>query len=102
MTDPVVTNAADESQVARAKKKEKQRFERDRDDMRWLLSDRRGRRMMHRWLEHCGVWRTSFDGTSRTYFNEGRRDVGLMLFAEVSEAAPEAFPVMMKEAKEDV
>jgi hypothetical protein len=102
MTEPIVTNAADESQVARAKKKEKQRLERDRDDMRWLLSDRRGRRMMHRWLERSGLWRTSFDGPERTFFNEGMRNMGLMLFAEVSEAAPEMFPVMMKEAKEDV
>jgi hypothetical protein len=69
--------------------------------MRYILSSRQGRRFLWRYLERCGVFKTSFDGTSRTYFNEGERNIGLKLLADVNEANIEAYVTMMKEAKGD-
>lgn len=67
------------------------------DDFKWLVNHAAGRRLLWRVLERSGVFRTSFDGTSRTYFNEGRRDMGLFLLGELHEIAPDAYPKMLKE-----
>ena len=44
-----------------------------REDMRWLMGDPRGRRLMWSWLADAGVYRTSFTGNSETFFREGQR-----------------------------
>ena len=66
-------------------------------DVRWLMAHAEGRRIVWRLLEHAGIYRTSFTGNSGTFFNEGRRDVGLFLLAEVHEAAPQAYTKMLRE-----
>lgn len=68
------------------------------DDVAWLLNDARGRRLMWSWLEYCGVFRTSMTGNSQTFFNEGVRNVGLMLLGNVMSHKPEAFSQMQAEA----
>lgn len=81
---------------------ENRKLQRDQDgqDFKWLMSDVRGRRFVWRLLETTGVYRNSFDGSSRTYFNEGMRNVGLMLMADIHEFSPETYAVMLKEMKE--
>jgi hypothetical protein len=69
------------------------------DDVAWLLADARGRRLMYSWLEFCGVFRISMTGNSQTFFNEGQRNVGLMLLGNVMAHSPEAFALMRNEAK---
>lgn len=73
--------------------------EQQRDDVRWLMSDPRGRRLMHSWLQFCGVMRTSMTGNSTTFFNEGQRNVGLMLQGNILEHSAEQWIVMMNEAR---
>ena len=97
----LVGNAADEEQVKEAKKKEKRGRERDLEDLGVVLSGPAGRRFVWRYLGACGVFKTSMTGDSYTYFNEGRRDVGLQLLADVMEADPNAYLLMTKEAKQD-
>lgn len=70
------------------------------DDVRWLMSDKRGRRLIWRLFAIAGIYRTSFTGNSTTFFNEGRRDVGLHFLSDVQEACPERFLEMLKEQKE--
>lgn len=69
------------------------------DDFRWLMTSKRGRRIVWRWLERTGVYRSSFTGNSTTFFNEGQRNVGLMLMSMINEHAPEQYPVMLQEQK---
>lgn len=66
------------------------RREREVGDLKRVLALPEGRRMVRRLLGFCRVFETSMTGTSQTFFNEGMRNVGLMLIREVSEAAPEA------------
>ncbi|WP_443747236.1 Bbp19 family protein [Asticcacaulis solisilvae] len=73
----------------------------EREDWRWLLSDARGRRIVRRLLDTCGVYRTSFTGNSHTFFNEGQRNVGLVLIDKVHRHAPEQYTVMMQESTEN-
>lgn len=44
-----------------------------------VKKDSSGRMVLWDILEFCGVFRSSFTGNSKTYFNEGQRDVGLYI-----------------------
>lgn len=93
-------NAADETQVKERSKKELRGRDRELADIRAVLSTHHGRRFFWRYLAECGVFRTSFTGNSTTFFNEGKRDIGLRLMADLMEAAPEQYMVMQKESKD--
>jgi hypothetical protein len=79
-----------EAQLQRIKKIEE-------DDFRWLMADKRGRRIMWRLLEKTRVYQSSFTGNSQTFFHEGTRNVGLMLISDIQKHCPEQFVVMLKE-----
>ena len=93
-------NAADEDQVKTRKRKDERLRERELNDLRLVMSSVEGRRFVWRLLEKAGVFRTSFTGNSTTFFNEGMRNMGLMVLGDVHEAAAEAYIVMMNESKE--
>ena len=71
--------------------------QRDEDDLKWVLSDKRGRRMLASVLAVTGLYQGSFTGNSETFFREGRRAVGLQLLERIQAADPEAYPKMLKE-----
>lgn len=93
-------NAADESQVKEAGKKEKNKRNQEIDDVNFVLSSKQGRRLFWRYISRCGVFKTSMTGNNSTFFNEGERNIGLLLLADVNEAAPDAYVLMQKEANE--
>lgn len=72
------------------------RRENELDDIAWLMSEERGRRIMFRLLEMCSVYRSSFTGNSQTFFNEGRRAVGTTLITDITEAGLEELELKMK------
>lgn len=94
----LVRNAADEEQVREARKKEKRRSERDEQDILHVIAERPGRRLLWRFISDCGVFQSNPVGN---LFQEGRRDVGLKILAELMAAAPETYIQMMKEARDD-
>lgn len=68
------------------------------EDFKWLMKQAPGRRYAWRLLEKTGVFRTSFDDSSqRTAFNEGQRNIGLMVLSELNEHCPEQYLLMLKE-----
>lgn len=70
------------------------------EDVKWLMSSPRGRRLTWWLLEKAGVNRTSFSNSGSVMaFNEGQRNVGLVLQAHVLEAAPERFMEMLTEGR---
>lgn len=71
------------------------------EDFNFIMSDARGRRFMWRVLEMAGVYRSSFTGNSTTFFNEGMRNIGLMLIGEIHAIAPDAYAQMLKENRRD-
>jgi hypothetical protein len=81
------------------KRNEQEQRARDREfsDLRKVMSLAEGRRFIWRLLSSCGVFRSSMTGNSQTFFLEGRRDVGLMIFNDVMIAKPDAFAQMQKE-----
>jgi hypothetical protein len=71
------------------------------DDLKWLMSNKRGRRFVARMLERAGVWRLSFNTNALTMaFNEGTRNEGLRLLAQITAHCPDRYTEMLKESKE--
>ena len=91
------TNVADQKQVKEQKQKEKDIRKTELDDVKSILSTEHGRRFFFRYLSICGVFKSSFTGSSETYFLEGRRDVGLRLLADINESNPKAYAALMEE-----
>lgn len=93
---------ADKSQIKEQENRVRRKDERDLEDMRFILATTQGRRVIWRYLETCGVFKSSANNSgSWTYFYEGQRNIGLMLLADVENASPEAYLQMKKEAKEE-
>lgn len=71
------------------------------DDMKWLMSNKRGRRIAARILERAGVWRSSFNTNALNMaFSEGMRNEGLRLLAQITEHCPARYTEMLKESRE--
>lgn len=70
------------------------------EDLKWLMSDKRGRRVVWRLLDKTGVYRSSFTGNSTTFFNEGARNVGLQLLLEINQFCPDRYAQMVTEQRE--
>lgn len=100
MSKSFVKNASDRSQVKDSERKVKSRDMRHENNMRYVLAEYRGREFIWDLLSHCGVFRSSFTGNSETFFNEGKREIGLKLMSDIIKADVDAYPLMMKENKE--
>lgn len=71
------------------------------DDLKWQMSDKRGRRNVFRDLERAGVWRISFNSNALTMaFNEGMRNHGLRKMALLTTHCADRYTEMLKESKE--
>lgn len=66
------------------------------EDLSDVLRTTSGRRVVWTLLQHCGIYATSFTGNSGTFFNEGRRSVGLKLLRD-TQYHPELFLKMQAE-----
>jgi hypothetical protein len=91
------TNAANPAKVKEAGDREKLLKKQETEDLKAVLSSVAGRRFLHRQLSVCGIYRTSMTGTVYTYYNEGARQVGLNLMAEIEEADIEAYALLVRE-----
>lgn len=70
------------------------------DDTAFILSTEQGRRFYWRILEKCGLLRSSFSTeVNRTYFYEGSRNIGLILYKLMMDSDPMAFIKMQQEDK---
>jgi hypothetical protein len=77
--------------------------ENEETDVKWLMSSKRGRRVIWRLLEQSGVFRLSFNSNSMTMaFNEGQRNFGNRTLNLIHTHCSELYPVMLKEATQNV
>lgn len=68
-----------------------------RKDMEFMLSTKAGRRFLFELIEGTRSFEVSFTGNSGSYYNDGRKSVGLGLFHEVMQISPESFTLMWTE-----
>jgi len=75
------------------------------EDFVWLMSDKRGRRIVWSLLSEAGVFKTSYVpgmDAMQTAFAEGGRNQGVKLMARIMEHCPDRFSEMQKEAQNHV
>ena len=94
-------NAGDAQQVAKAKSRQKTRSLQKKAAFRKFMSDPEGRMWMWDLLTLCGIFHSSFSMDAlRTAFNEGRRDIGLRLLADINQLSPDLYMRMVGENQE--
>lgn len=94
-----VRNASDPQQVKRAKETEAERRQRELAELSDVLSTLSGRRVLWRLLGKCGVFESIMETSARIYYNAGKQDLGHYLLGEIAQADPNAYPLMMQDAR---
>jgi len=90
--------AAQDAQTERDSTVSVERRRRELDDLRWVMGHAQGRRVLQRLFEQTGVYRSSWNHSGSVMaFNEGRRDIGLWLTAECTEASMDAYLKLLRE-----
>ncbi len=86
--------------VAIAERADRARLEQQRGDIKKILSMPEGRRLFWKYLSECGIYKSSMTGNNHTFFNEGKREIGLKLLNDMMDVLPDAFIMMQKEEAE--
>lgn len=93
-------DSSDPDQVQNARRKAGRLAKARREALVSLLSTKAGRGWVWGMLTFCRVFATSFDRDPHaTAFNEGQRNVGLKLLADINNADPGAYVLMATEAE---
>ncbi len=91
-------DTGDVKQVNKKKTKRKAKRDQELEDLRRVLDIAGGRNFIWRLLQQCGVYHTSFTGEApETFFNEGKRQMGLWTLEEIFDASPHTYALMQKE-----
>lgn len=99
--DPLDLRSQDRSKAER-ELRERLARENEEADLKWLMGNKRGRRVIWRLLDQAGVFRSSFNTNAMTMsFAEGHRNYGLRILALIHSQCPELYPTMMKEQTAD-
>jgi len=94
--DPTDTVAIEEREEAR-KKEAKRIADQEVEDLKWLMSDKRGRRVMWSLLAFTGFLRQPWQGDNGTDFRCGMMNVGQKLFGDIQEHCPARYNEMVTE-----
>lgn len=74
--------------------------EAERDELLWLMSDKRGRRFMHRLLTRSGLYLSSFTGDALSMaFQEGLKQEGRHQMNQITRHCLQRFIEMQQEAR---
>lgn len=98
-TDPLDLHTLETETRANALRQKLAR-EQEIKDIQWLMSDKRGRRLMWGILDRAGIYRTSFTGDSETFFREGARNLGLVYWGLIQTHTAEQCGEMITEQGE--
>ena len=83
--------------------RDKLAHENEEADVKWLMSNKRGRRVIWRLLDQSGVFKLSFNTNAMAMaFAEGNRNFGNRMLAMIHTLCPELYPTMVKEANQNV
>lgn len=88
---------SDKKIVKKLERKEKDVRLQELNDVRTVLSNASGMRFMWRLLEQCNVFGELYSkDTSRLYYRTGKRDCGLFIMSEITEADENLLLKLMK------
>jgi hypothetical protein len=86
-----------EKREADAKAENKRLVDQDVEDLKWLMSDKRGRRFIWRLLAITGVFRNPFRGTRETDFRCGEMNIGQIYLGDLNLHTPSQYNEMVME-----
>jgi alkylation response protein AidB-like acyl-CoA dehydrogenase len=90
--------AALERAEAETAEEERLRLAQEADDLRHVLGSKQGRRFVWRLLGEAGIFKPTFnENHARMSFDEGQRNRGLALLAEVFKYSPNSYTQMATE-----
>lgn len=99
--DPVDIRSQERAQADREQRAKLER-ESEEADVRWLMGNKRGRRIIWRLLNQSGVFRLSFNTNAmQMAFAEGNRNFGNRLLELIHAHCPELYPTMVKESRDE-
>lgn len=101
MNAPLVKNAADSKQVRHAGRKERDRADRERADVRAVLATPHGKRFIWRLLCHSQMFASIWHPSALIHANAGRHDFGHFIWMICEDADQESVFTMMRDAKAD-
>jgi hypothetical protein len=97
MRDPYDLPGQDE-EAANSVEIQKVKRQQQVEDIKWLMGHPQGRRIVTRLFEEAGLRRTSFHTSGSVMaLNEGRKQLGYFLEAELLEVAPEGYFKLLQE-----
>ena len=93
-------DTGDVKDVKKKKTKAQLRRLKENEWLKDILSRPGGRDFIWRLLTQCGVYDTSFTGDApHTFFNEGKRQIGLWVLTEIDEADNRSILLIHEENK---
>lgn len=97
--DPLDTHGQERDKAADAERS-RANAERDVDDLKWLMSNKRGRRFVFRVLERARVYSPSFNTNALVMaFTDGQKNEGVRLLAQLTTHCPDRYLEMLEESK---
>jgi hypothetical protein len=90
-------DAGDTGSVKEAQKRAKLRAARHLNGLKQIMGSADGRLWMWDFLTATGLFQGDFNGNSKDYFNLGRRNVGLPVFAMLQRECMDEYTLMVKE-----
>ena len=98
--DPIDTQSHERAQ-AEVMTRQKSSRDSEESDFKWLMSGKRGRRIVWRQLDRAGVFRLSFNTNAmQMAFAEGNRNEGNRTIAMIHSLCPDLYHQMVKEAND--
>lgn len=92
-------DVGDTASVKKRKSKAELEQQRDDEDIRIAVSTYQGRSLLWSQLEQAGIYHTTFNADHGIMaFNEGMRQIGLLLLARIDGVDPNAYAKMRREA----
>ena len=98
MTEEEHQDYTDPKQHKKRKKKHDLQVSREKEDMSKMLNNPAGRRVLWRIMDQSKLLAPDmFTGNSTTFYNLGKRDLGLWLYNQIMGSEPKAFLTMMND-----
>jgi hypothetical protein len=66
-----------------------------------IMSTKYGRQYMLTLIKSCNVFSSCYTGDNRTFYSEGKRDVGLNIYRDLQKNCKDEFNLMIKEGMEN-
>lgn len=92
---------AEEKDRKEQQEEERREREQELEDVRFLINTPQGMRFFKLFFERAKVFTMSMTGNSWTYFNEGRRDIGNRVLADIVEADPTKVAALLLVVKKE-